>query len=564
MHKTAFIFLLIGLLFASNLNTQNLTLKINSNSKVEAHILDSIGYKIKYSNYKALEAEINSLKSKLFNLGYIENEIKFIKKINDTTFTSNLNLRNKYKTLHIYYNPKDINLSVIKRVSNNIFNEYFTIPFPDVRNAMQTITNEMTKKGFPFAKVQLTDIEIKNSNNLKASLTIRTSKKTRTIDLITIKGYKKFPKTFLKHFLKIKQKQLFNLETIKKKTRNLQNLSFANEIKPPEVLFSKDSTSLYLYLKKQQSNTFDGFLGFGTNDLTNKLEFDGYLNLNLTNNLNLGESFKLLYKSDENNQNTFEVNVTLPYLFKTPIGADVLLRLFRRDTSFATTNQSLRLNYQINTKHKIYSGLITTESTNLQNTNTAALISDYKTKHYTIAYEFLKQEGTNLLFPVQSQLYLESAFGNRETALATEKQSQFNFSASHIFNLNIRNSLYIKANGSNLISNQYFENELLRFGGINSIRGFEENSISASLFGVINTEYRYRLNESIYIHSIFDAAYFENKTINSKKKLYGYGFGVGIITNSGLLKFNYANGKDEDTSFKLSNSKIHVSLTVSF
>ena len=35
-----------------------------------------------------------------------------------------------------------------------------------------------------------------------------------------------------------------------------------------------------------------------------------FLNLNLTNNFNYGETFKLLYKSDENDQKTFETNLT--------------------------------------------------------------------------------------------------------------------------------------------------------------------------------------------------------------------------------------------------------------
>jgi hypothetical protein len=81
---------------------------------------------------------------------------------------------------------------------------------------------------------------------------------------------------------------------------------------------------------------------------------------------------------------------------------------------------------------------------------------------------------------------------------------------------------------------------------------------------LINTEYRFQLNKSIYVHSIIDAAYFENKIINTKEKLFGYGFGFGILTKAGLFKFNYANGKTENNRFKLSNSKIHLSLTTSF
>ena len=113
-----------------------------------------------------------------------------------------------------------------------------------------------------------------------------------------------------------------------------------------------------MYIEKAKSNTFDGFLGFGTNEDTNKIEFDGYLNLNLTNNLNYGETLKLLYKSDENDQQTFDANVSMPYLFKSPIGVELNLNIFRKDSSFVTDRQSAKINYQINAKHVVGVGLI--------------------------------------------------------------------------------------------------------------------------------------------------------------------------------------------------------------
>ena len=54
-------------------------------------------------------------------------------------------------------------------------------------------------------------------------------------------------------------------------------------------------------------------------------------------------------------------------------------------------------------------------------------------------------------------------------------------------------------------SETYLSNELIRFGGINSIRGFEENSIDASRLGVLASEYRYQLSPNLYIHSIIES-----------------------------------------------------------
>jgi hypothetical protein len=544
--------------------SQNLYLKIDGYTDSETTVIDSLNYVKNHQDYTSIKLEVDAIQNTLYKLGYIENELKDFNKKNDSTFYSLIHLKEKFNTIYIYYNKQDIDNSILNMISKNVFDNYFELDFTEVENALAFINSKISAKGLPFSKLYLSNIKIKDSSNLESELIIESSKQKRTINNIIIKGYEKFPKSYLKHYLKIKPKQVFDLKRIRNKTEQLNNLNFANEVKSPEVLFSKDSTSLYLYLEKAKSNAFDGFLGFGTNEKTNRLEFDGYLNLNLTNNLNYGESFRLLYKSDENDQKTFETNISLPYLFKSPIGIDLLLRIFKRDSSFTTINQSVKLHYQINSKHKVYAGIISTESNNLLKENFSLTINDYNTQYYTFAYQFLKPQSSNLLFPVNSKLYFITNFGNRKTTNKSEKQSQFTINAFKIFNLNPNNSFYLRINGSNLISPTYFENELIRFGGINSIRGFEENSLFSSLYGLINTEYRFQLNKSIYVHSIIDAAYFENKIINTKEKLFGYGFGFGILTKAGLFKFNYANGKTENNRFKLSNSKIHLSLTTSF
>ena len=237
---------------------------------------------------------------------------------------------------------------------------------------------------------------------------------------------------------------------------------------------------------------------------------------------------------------------------------------FKKDSSFSTINQSAKIHFQINAKHKIYSGISSIQSNNLLNEATTSNIFNYKTNYFSFAYQFLNNQTSNSLFPINSHFYFETNFGKRNQLSLQEKQSLLNVDASKIFNLDDRNSIYLRTNGSLLNSNTYVENELIRFGGINSIRGFEENSIYATLLGLLNTEYRIQLNNSIYIHSITDLAYFQNKISDTEEKLVAIGFGFGILTKTGLLKFNYANGTIENTPFKISNSKIHLSLIANF
>ena len=200
---------------------------------------------------------------------------------------------------------------------------------------MDFLNTQLAEKGHPFSTLKIQNIKKQNDFSLTGELTT-SNQDQRTIDTIIVKGYEKFPKSFIKHYLKLKPKQLLSLKTIDDKTSEIDNLPFASQIKEPELLFTKDSTSLYIYVEKTKSNAFDGFLGFGTNDETNNLEFNGYLNLNLTNNLNYGESFRLYYKSDESKQKTFDITTNLPYLFGSSLGAELRLNIFKKDSSFVT------------------------------------------------------------------------------------------------------------------------------------------------------------------------------------------------------------------------------------
>jgi hemolysin activation/secretion protein len=115
-----------------------------------------------------------------------------------------------------------------------------------------------------------------------------------------------------------------------------------------------------------------------------------------------------------------------------------------------------------------------------------------------------------------------------------------------------------------LNSDTYIVNELYRFGGINSIRGFRENSLQANFFSGLMLEYNYILAPNIYVHSITDYGYFQDKASNLQDSLLGLGFGFGLLTNNGLFNLVYANGSTNNQAIKLSNSIIHISFKTSF
>src|SRR5690606_20006413 len=106
------------------------------------------------------------------------------------------------------FNPK-----ILKLVSNTITDDYFEVEVNSLEASLKTLNAEIANTGDPFSTLQLTNIK-KEEGVLYADLKI-VEQQQRTIDTIIVKGYEKFPKSYVKRYLKIKSKQVFNLNTIR-------------------------------------------------------------------------------------------------------------------------------------------------------------------------------------------------------------------------------------------------------------------------------------------------------------------------------------------------------------
>ena len=540
-----------------------MNLKFKAQDSISQSTLDSLDLNATFINYLNLKKEVDALHNTLETNGFIENEMRSLQKKNDSTYIALYHLGPKYKSIQLFYLEKDFSKKELLQVSKKVTESYFVLPFNTIASSITKLNTLKTESGNAFARIKLENITKKKNRSLSANI-ILLKGVSRTIDSIKVKGYEKFSKSHIKHYAGIKKENKFNKSKLIEKSNILNSLGFVSVTKPPEILFKKDSTIVYLYLKKEKNNLFDGILGFATNEDSQKLIFNGYLNLELNNNLNFGEQFLLNYKADGNDQQNFKAKLTVPYLFKTPFGLITELKIFKRDSTFSTSDQLIKVRYQINTTSKSYIGFKGYESRNLRKDNSTNVdVEDYTSKFILVGLSYTKAQN-NILFPIKSIFHLDTEIGSREYDNANESQIRASLLLHTIFNLNYKNSIYLKNNTELLNSESYFTNELFRFGGINSIRGFNENSIDASFYSVLNSEYRYQINQDIYVHSIIDFAYFENEIIVLKQKLYSFGIGIGLQTTAGIIKFSIANGNTENQDFNFSNTKIHISILSKF
>ena len=550
---------------------QNFELLITGNSALETKTLDSLTYTLHHANIKSIEIELNRLSQSLYKIGYIDINIEPLIKIKDSRYLAKISLGKRIKNIHLYIgNVQNQNYTIIsKREEDSI-----TIPYSELDFFLNQKIKELEQNGFALAKLKLINIK-KINTDLQANLIIETDTK-RTLHSLIVKYEDENPNIRFPsgHFAQINRKykkSIFNQKVLDEIHNDFDNFSFVNQIKYPEILFTKDTTKVYVYLQKRKSNTFDGFIGFATTE-NKRIALNGYLDIQLQNILGTGEQLSIYWKSDGNDQKTFRASMELPYLFKTPIGLKAEIQLFRQDSTFQNTKTAIDLSYFAKYNTRFYLGYQKTESSDIQSLNNNA-ISDFNNSFITSSFNFKQLDQTNSIFPTKSSLVIQTGIGDRKTLNATEsitKSKQFfiNIQAMHDFNLNKKNSIHVNSQNYFLQSDNYVINELFRFGGFNSVRGFAENSLQAYLMTSLLTEYRYIVSSNIYVHSILDYSIYKDRSIlnqqDETKNLIGIGIGLGLQSQNGLLRLAFANGSTKNQSITANNTIVHISYSVKF
>ena len=425
--------------------------------------------------------------------------------------------------------------------------------FSNLEKVIEQIKNHLTKQGKTFSTIELSKIKLAQ-NKIIADLTIQESKE-RFINKITIKGYKDFPKSYLKHYLKINSGDLFNNKQINEASKSLDNLNFAKTTKTPEALFKKDSTILYLYIEKINKNSIDGLLNFSTNPTNKNLSITGNLNLELLNILNTGEELKFSWNANGNESQNINISTKIPFIFNSPVSNYSLFEIHKQDSTFL--NSKFRTNFLFNLNPNAEIGLNYQTESSTDNLKTSInTIDDFTSSFVGLSYIYKKPK-QHTIFRTKFFIDIGYQIGTRSIESNNTNQHRINIETFYLFEINNRNSIFIKNQSNFLFSKNYLTNELSRIGGPNSIRGFNPQSIFTSKYSLFNLEYRIQTNIESYLYSITDFGIIQSFD-NRKENLISLGAGYSFVVKQSKIDLifsgNLNNTINNNKGFNLSIS----------
>ena len=532
---------------------QENTLLIQTSSKQDSIILSKINYQKQFPDANSLNLELDSVLNQVHLLGFIEALWIDKKHISNQTSVSLL-LGKPYQGL-ILYSKSALLTDEIKQKLN--IQDSIQLNFQALGTYLEGKKEKLNQLGYPFAVVKASHL-IKKDEFIYGELLIIPNEK-RNINAFVIKGYTSFPKNFLKQISKKYKHLTFSEQNLIQLNKELNTLRFVRQTKNPEILFNTDSTQVYLYLEKSKSNRFDGLLGATTNKEGNTI-LNGYVDLLLINAFNKGEQLSVYWKNNGEEQKTFNLSGNFPYVFKTPLGFRGDLNIFSEGKSFQNTKIGSAVDYYFNFNSNLFIGYEKNQSSTIQ--NTSVLTQDFESYFYSIGYHYKRLFEENWTENWQTRI----KFGNGVRTSTTQKSTQQlldvylekNIVLHALHQINVRTNHFI------LFSDDFLTNELHRFGGINSIRGFNENSLQANQAHSLLTEYRFFFSNKSYLHTVTDYGYAYDRTIEAINTFKSFGFGIGLQSKSGLMQLIYANGTAGNQSFNISNSIVHVGFKSSF
>jgi len=505
----------------------------------------------KYKSYKDLILAIEDTLVLIKKQGFYDAKVNSLIRKDSFNYEVILNKNQMVEYIQIS-NKSEFDENIIK-ILNKYTENGKLIRFKQIESVTKEITEILSEGGYPFGKVGFINYELVNPTTIKLEMEIQYGSK-RNIDKVIVKGYENFPKNFIKNIFKPGKSNSLDVDKALSLANKIDKTGFARNIKDPEILFTKDSSALYLYIDKIRRNTFDGFLSFDTDENSGKINIEGYAKINLINTFNGGEKINFDFRSQKNQDRSLNSDVYIPYVFGTPLNLKYGLNLIQKDSSY-TSNENLIDIDMIFGNIRSGLGLQTNKSTSEEAIEN---VENFKSKLINVFSEYIILDNSDQLIPELFKISLRYGSGLKEQSGEKTNFSKYSVELHRKFNLSSKFKLQSSITRRKINSKNLVNNELLRFGGYNSIRGYDENSIFTDGYTLLKTSLNYYLNDTIYIYTIFDLANYSNEILDLDEDIYSGGLGFSSRTENGIISISYSKGNSWGNSFNLKNAKINV------
>jgi outer membrane protein assembly factor BamA len=504
-----------------------------------------------FNNLESANKYLNGLQIDFQQKGYLLCSFETIKENSEIS----IYIGPKFKSANIRFDSSEIGF--LKR--QDIFPLDFKLTAATFKKNYSQIVNAYLNQGYPFVKIQLIECSFQNENELFGKMKITRGKRFEW-GKIHIKGDSTVSESLVSNISGIRTGRTYNESLLSELQNNLSFIPFIDQIKKPELLFYDNKVDVFLYIKAKPISSINGAIGLQPNPNNQRMAFTGQLQLKLLNVMKKAEVIELNWRSIQPGTQNLFVNGIFPYLFKSRFGLDGKLNLYKRDSSFLEIKSAIGVTYQLKNNFSVKgfysfnsSSLL---SSSLSNSMLSTSISSYGVSVNRKKVDYLPNPRKGTIFILETSLGNRKISGDPDLKLSAKGfigfEKYFPLAKRHILKLGVISDW--------IYNEKTFTNERIRFGGLNSLRGFNEEELFATAYSMTQIEYRFLLDKNSNLFAFYNQAWYEDNSVSNFKNDYPLGFGTGLSfgTKLGIFSITYALGKQLDNPIQFNQGKIHI------
>jgi outer membrane protein assembly factor BamA len=558
-----FIFILFSTLSLSQKN-YTLTFSTDEYKGIKKHV------ESKFTDSLAAYKYVKDLRNYAIKKGYLLASIdstRYKKKELNVSF----HVGPKFKEAYITCSQE--NLKKLKKLSS--VNEKMIIQTQfspsEIGRLIKTIQIDFENNGFPFVQVYFQELELKD-DVLYAQLNIDEGKLWKW-SKIHLKGEELVSERLISSYIQIRVGEIYDHSDVRQISSRLKLIPFVEEIKPAEILFTKEGAELFLYIKSKPVSLANGVIGLQPNPQTGALSLTGDVRLKLVNIVKKAETLDLNWRSIQTQTQSLRTQLNIPNLLSTPFGLDGNFQLYKRDTTFLELKSTAAVQYSMNNGSFLkvfYRNNSSSVLSGGKNNPSFSNLGSVNTNFYGIGIN--RQTVDYLPNPRKGVLlYSDVAIGSRKSRktdtseVITSTTYRGELQIQWFIPLAKRHVLRVMNQTEFYIAPEIFQNETFRFGGQLTQRGFNEEELFATTRSLLSLEYRFLLDRNSFIFLFFDQSMYENASISYfKDSPFGTGAGFSFGTNLGTFSISYALGSQRGNPILFRDGKVHFGYVAFF
>ena len=433
-----------------------------------------------------------------------------------------------------------------------------------LRNEIESRLIELAEDGFPFANSEIAKFDPDPENcSVAIEVYLRTGKKAEASDILFL-GIQTNSQAYLSKISRFQPGQLVTSNYLQFLKTNLNSSELFNEVGEGQVFLREGEPVIVFDVQERSLNQFDGLIGY-VPDAAGNGQVVGDVELSLWNVITQGNGFDLKYQRLRSETSQLNIGASQDWIGNIPVGVSAGFQLYQNDTTYQSRDLDLNGYYRLNPVFKLTGGIVF-QTTTSGNNVTAVIEPDSKKRIARLGFEYSNLDRYDV--PTKgSSVRLIFGIANKDIADDSSTaftQNVLEFTARNYIPIFEKSVIATSLHGFLLESKRVTANDLIRFGGANSFRGYSEQQFRAARLFWGDIEYRFLMNNNSFLFGFGAAGGYHrpmlltetNNDFQITDYLFSTGFGLSYQTRIGRLKFTYAISPEES----IGNGKVHFGI----